>query len=77
SKKLADHKVIPVNRQISTILLDDLIQYSLCALIDLYEHKIFFQGVLWDINSYDQWVVELVTKLGNIILKDMNDDSTV
>lgn len=43
------------------------------ALIALYEHKIFVQGVLWDINSYDQWGVELGKKLGKNILKAMED----
>lgn len=45
-------------------------------MIALYEHKIFVQGVLWDINSYDQWGVELGKKLGKNILKAMNDDSS-
>lgn len=76
AKKLAAHKVIPGNRPSTTILLDELSPYSLGALIALYEHKIFVQGVLWDINSYDQWGVELGKKLGKNILKAMNDDSS-
>ena len=77
AKELAAHKVIPGNRPSTTILLDELSPYSLGALIALYEHKIFVQGVLWDINSYDQWGVELGKKLGKSILKAMNDDSSV
>ncbi|MFV9972804.1 MAG: glucose-6-phosphate isomerase [Francisella endosymbiont of Hyalomma asiaticum] len=77
AKELAAHKVIPGNRPSTTILLDKLSPYSLGALIALYEHKIFFQGVLWDINSYDQWGVELGKKLGKNVLKAMNDDSSV
>ena len=77
AKELAAHKVIPGNRPSTTILLDELNPYSLGALIALYEHKIFVQGVLWDINSYDQWGVELGKKLGKNILKAMNDDSSV
>ena len=77
AKELAAHKVIPGNRPSTTILLDELSPYSLGALIALYEHKIFVQGVLWDINSYDQWGVELGKKLGKNVLKAMNDDSSV
>ncbi|MFV9931644.1 MAG: glucose-6-phosphate isomerase [Francisella endosymbiont of Hyalomma asiaticum] len=76
-KELAAHKVIPGNRPSTTILLNELSPYSLGALIALYEHKIFVQGVLWDINSYDQWGVELGKKLGKNVLKAMNDDSSV
>ncbi|MEY8715001.1 glucose-6-phosphate isomerase [Francisella philomiragia] len=77
AKQLAPHKVIPGNRPSTTILLDELSPYTLGALIALYEHKIFVQGVLWDINSYDQWGVELGKKLGKNILKAMNDDSSI
>lgn len=73
AKKIAPHKVIPGNRPSSTILLEELNPYNLGALIALYEHKIFVQGVLWDINSYDQWGVELGKKLGKNILKAMGD----
>ncbi|MBK2095315.1 glucose-6-phosphate isomerase [Francisella philomiragia] len=76
AKQLAPHKVIPGNRPSTTILLDELSPYTLGALIALYEHKIFVQGVLWDINSYDQWGVELGKKLGKNILKAMSDDSS-
>ncbi|MEY8703334.1 glucose-6-phosphate isomerase [Francisella philomiragia] len=77
AKQLAPHKVIPGNRPSTTILLDELSPYTLGALIALYEHKIFVQGVLWDINSYDQWGVELGKKLGKNILKAMSDDSSI
>ena len=73
AKELAPHKVIPGNRPSTTILLEELSPYSLGALIAMYEHKIFVQGVLWDINSYDQWGVELGKKLGKNILKAMAD----
>ncbi|AJC49245.1 glucose-6-phosphate isomerase [Allofrancisella guangzhouensis] len=73
SKSLAYHKVIPGNRPSTTILLEELNPYNLGALIALYEHKIFVQGVLWDINSYDQWGVELGKKLGKNILKAMRN----
>lgn len=73
AKKIAPHKVIPGNRPSSTILIEELNPYNLGALIALYEHKIFVQGALWNINSYDQWGVELGKKLGKNILKAMSD----
>jgi glucose-6-phosphate isomerase len=76
AKKIAPHKVIPGNRPSNTILLDELSPYSLGGLIALYEHKIFVQGALWDINSYDQWGVELGKKLGVNILKAMHNSSS-
>ncbi|AIT10123.1 glucose-6-phosphate isomerase [Candidatus Francisella endociliophora] len=76
AKELAPHKVIPGNRPSTTILLDELSPFSLGALIALYEHKIFVQGVLWNVNSYDQWGVELGKKLGKNILKAMADRSS-
>ncbi len=76
AKKLAPHKVIPGNRPSSTLLIEELTPYNLGALIALYEHKIFVQGVLWDVNSYDQWGVELGKKLGVNILKAMQDEQS-
>jgi len=54
-------------------LIEALTPYTLGALIALYEQKIFVQGVLWNIFSYDQWGVELGKQLANTILKDFND----
>jgi len=76
AKKLAPHKVIQGNRPSSTLLLKELTPYNLGALIALYEHKIFVQGVLWNVNSYDQWGVELGKKLGVNILKAMQDNES-
>ena len=73
AKKLAPHKIIPGNRPSSTLLIEELTPYNLGALIALYEHKIFVQGVLWDVNSYDQWGVELGKKLGVNVLNAMQD----
>lgn len=56
---LQSHKVFPGNRPSNTMLLQDLSPRSLGALIALYEHKVFVQGVVWGINSFDQWGVEL------------------
>jgi glucose-6-phosphate isomerase len=76
AKELAKHKEIYGNKPSTTILLSELTPYNLGKLIAMYEHKIFIQGILWDINSYDQWGVELGKKLGVNILKAMsNSDS--
>ena len=69
--KLAPHKVFPGNRPSTAILMDQLSPARLGALLALYEHKIFCQGVLWDINSYDQWGVELGKVLAKNILPEM------
>jgi glucose-6-phosphate isomerase len=58
-ERLAPHKTFPGNRPSNTILMEYLNPASLGALIALYEHKTFVQGVLWDVNSFDQWGVEL------------------
>lgn len=62
--RLAPHKVHPGNRPSSTILMDKLTPETLGALISAYEHKVYTLGVLWNINSYDQWGVELGKLLG-------------
>jgi glucose-6-phosphate isomerase len=58
-ERLAPHKTFPGNRPSNTILMEYLTPYSLGTLVALYEHKTFVQGVLWDVNSFDQWGVEL------------------
>jgi glucose-6-phosphate isomerase len=58
-ERLAPHKTFPGNRPSNTILMEYLTPATLGALIALYEHKTFVQGVLWDVNSFDQWGVEL------------------
>jgi glucose-6-phosphate isomerase len=59
AKRLAPHRAFPGNRPSSTIMMQQLTPESLGALIAAYEHKVFTQGVIWNINSYDQWGVEL------------------
>ena len=61
--KLGPHKVFPGNRPSSTILYRKLDPYTLGRLIALYEHKVFVQSVIWDINAFDQWGVELGKEL--------------
>ena len=61
---LAPHKVIPGNRPSNTLMLDKLTPFTLGALIALYEHKVYVQSVIWNINAFDQWGVELGKQLG-------------
>lgn len=58
-RSLVPHKTFPGNRPSNTILLPAMTAHALGALIALYEHKVFVQGVIWGINSFDQWGVEL------------------
>ena len=64
-KQLAPHKVMPGNRPTTTILAEELTPHALGALIALYEHITFTQGVVWGINSFDQWGVELGKEQAN------------
>lgn len=70
-ESLLPFKVFEGNKPTTTILIDSLSPESLGSLIALYEHKIFVQGVLWNIFSYDQWGVELGKQLANTILRDL------
>ncbi|WP_339707551.1 glucose-6-phosphate isomerase [uncultured Kriegella sp.] len=71
--KLLPFKVFTGNKPTNTIFIDRLTPKSLGSLIALYEHKIFVQGVIWNIFSYDQWGVELGKQLAGAILKDIED----
>ena len=64
-KQLAPHKVIPGNRPNSMIVPEKITPETTGALIALYEQKVFVQGILWQVNSFDQWGVELGKVLGN------------
>ena len=68
---LAAHRASPGNRPSSTIVMDALTPESLGALLALYEHQTFVQGVIWDINSFDQWGVELGKSLAGNILDEI------
>lgn len=71
--KLAPHKVFPGNRPSNTLLYETLDPHTLGALIALYEHKVFVQGVVWGINSFDQWGVELGKELATGLLPMVHD----
>lgn len=69
--ELAAHKAISGNQPSNTILIPQLTPHALGALIALYEHKTFVQGVLWNINSFDQWGVELGKDIAKELLRDL------
>ena len=72
SDALAAQKTFEGNRPTNTILCDELTPYTLGVLMALYEHKIFTQGVIWNIYSFDQWGVQLGKVLAKRILKDFD-----
>jgi len=74
--ELIPHKTFSGNRPTNTILLDKLTPRSLGQLIALYEHKIFVQGVIWDVNSFDQWGVELGKVLASSIYQQLKTGDT-
>ena len=69
--RLAPHRSFPGNRPSNTIVVDRLAPRTVGALIALYEHKVFVQGVIWNINSFDQWGVELGKGLAREVLNDL------
>jgi glucose-6-phosphate isomerase len=70
-------KTFPGNRPTNSFLYPRLTPDTLGALIALYEHKIFTQGAIWDINSFDQWGVELGKQLAKVILPELRGDEPV
>ncbi len=73
---LTQAKVIPGNRPSNTIVLNELSPHTLGALLALYEHKVFVQSVVWNINPFDQWGVELGKTIVHDILKMLTADTT-
>lgn len=76
-KRLVPFKVIQGNRPTNSILFKKLTPRTLGSLIAMYEHKIFVQGVIWNIFSFDQWGVELGKQLAKKILPELRDDRRV
>lgn len=76
-EKLLPHKIFEGNRPTTSILFDKLTPNTLGRLIALYEHKIFVQGIIWDINSYDQWGVEYGKQIASQILPQLTNDEVV
>jgi glucose-6-phosphate isomerase len=75
--KLLPYKVFAGNKPTNSFLIKKITPYNLGMLIALYEHKIFVQGVIWNIFSFDQWGVELGKQLANKILPELQNDDPV
>jgi glucose-6-phosphate isomerase len=71
---LVPHRVFPGNRPTNTLLVQQLTPFALGALVALYEHKVFVQGIIWDVNSFDQWGVELGKVLAKRIVPELSGD---
>ncbi len=76
-EQLLPHKIFTGNKPSNSIMFYKLTPYTLGSLIALYEHKIFVQGIIWRINSFDQWGVELGKQLAKTILSKLDDDEPV
>ena len=76
-ESLVQQKVFEGNRPTTSILFDKLTPHTLGLLVALYEHKIFTQGVIWNVNSFDQWGVELGKQLAKAILPELEGEGEV
>ena len=76
-EKLLPHKVFPGNKPTNSLMFRQLDPCTLGALIALYEHKVFVQGVIWNINSFDQWGVELGKQLAQNILPSLANNEKI
>ncbi|MCM0614353.1 glucose-6-phosphate isomerase [Marinobacter sediminum] len=74
-ERLAPHKVVPGNKPSNTLLVEKVTPETVGAIIALYEHRTFVQGVIWDLDSFDQWGVELGKQLGQGILPRLLGDA--
>ena len=73
--KLVPHRVFPGNRPSNMLIVDQITPRTLGALIALYEYKVFVQGVVWGVDSFDQWGVELGKQLAGHILADFSQSA--
>lgn len=76
-KTLLPYKIFEGNKPTNSFLIQQITPYTLGSLIALYEHKIFVQGIIWNIYSYDQWGVELGKQLANSILPQLQNDELI
>lgn len=76
-RKLLPHKTFEGNRPTNSIMVRKFTPFTLGALIAMYEHKIFVQGIIWDINSYDQYGVELGKQLAKVIEPELSNDDEI
>jgi glucose-6-phosphate isomerase len=74
---LVPHKTFTGNRPTTSIVVQKITPHTLGALIAMYEHKIFVQGIVWNIYSFDQWGVELGKQLASKILPELDGDGAV
>ena len=77
TEELVTHKTFTGNRPTTSIMVDRLTPRALGQLIALYEHKIFVQGIIWNVNSFDQWGVELGKKLAKTIFAELQADGEI
>jgi len=75
--RLLPYKVFAGNKPTNSFLIKKITPFTLGQLIALYEHKIFVQGIIWNIFSFDQWGVELGKQLANRILPELVDDDRI
>ena len=75
--KLLPYKIFTGNKPTNSFLIKKITPFTLGQMIALYEHKIFVQGVIWNIYSFDQWGVELGKQLANKILPELKDDQQI
>ncbi|KAL7715109.1 Glucose-6-phosphate isomerase [Entamoeba marina] len=76
-KELLPHKIFPGNRPTNSIVFKRMTPYVLGMLVAMYEHKIFVQGCIWNVNSFDQWGVELGKQLAKAVEKDLESAENV
>ena len=74
---LQPHKIFPGNRPSNTLIFPKLTPEMLGQLVALYEHKVFVQGVIWNINSFDQWGVELGKQLAKAIVPELQKEADI
>ncbi len=75
--QLTPHKAFPGNRPTNSIMVQRITPRTLGAMVAMYEHKIFVQGIVWNVYSFDQWGVELGKQLANKILPELTSDGAV
>ena len=76
-KELLNHKIFEGNRPSNSIMFDKLTPRVLGSLLAMYEHKIYVQSVIWDVNAFDQWGVELGKQLAKSILPELKSEGVV
>ena len=76
-ESLIPHKTFSGNRPSNTIIMKKLSPRTLGSLLALYEHKVFVQGVIWNLNSFDQWGVELGKKLAKTIKDELIENNFI